>query len=55
MYKLTVKQSKFTIPKQNLRLLAIVKAQDLKQNVCLDTTEQAIEFLNSIGIKVEEN
>ena len=33
MYKLKVKDSIFTIPKSNIRLLAITKALDLKANV----------------------
>ena len=55
MYKLTIKNGEmFTIPKQNLRFLAISKAIDLKQNIELKTEEQAIDFLNKLGIEVEE-
>lgn len=53
MYKLTVKDSVFTIPKGNIRYLAMTKAMDLKANVELNTEEQAINYLESIGIKVE--
>ena len=52
MYKLLVKDKKFTIPKQNLRLLAMIKASDLKLHPELNTDEQAIEFLKTLGIEV---
>ena len=52
MYKLFVKGKKFTIPKQNLRLLAMIKASDLKLHPELNTDEQAIEFLKTLGIEV---
>ena len=55
MYKLKVKDSIYTIPKENIRLLAMTKAMDLKQNVDLSTSEKAIEYLKSIGIKVYIN
>lgn len=55
MYTLSIKDKKFTIPKQNIRLLAMVKAQDL--NLCpeLNTDEQAIEFLKSLGVEVSDD
>ena len=52
MYTLFVKDKKFIIPKQNLRLLAMIKAQDLKLHPELNTDEQAIEFLKTLGIEV---
>ena len=52
MYRLFVKDKKFTIPKQNLRLLAMIKASDLKLHPELNTDEQAIEFLKTLGIEV---
>ena len=52
MYRLFVKDKKFTIPKQNIRLLAMIKAQDLKLHPELNTDEQAIEFLKTLGIEV---
>ena len=52
MYKLFVKGKKFTIPKQNLRLLAMIKAKDLELYPELNTDEQAIEFLKALGIEV---
>lgn len=57
MYKLKVKDSVFTIPKENIRLLAMTKAMDLGQSnlcVCFDNDEYAIKFLRGIGIKVED-
>lgn len=52
MYTLFVKDKKFTIPKQNIRLLAMIKAQDLKLCPELNTDKQAIEFLKTLGIEV---
>lgn len=52
MYTLFVKDKKFTIPEQNLKLLAMIKAQDLKLHPELNTDEQAINFLKKIGIEV---
>ena len=54
MYKLKLKNTIYTIPKQNLRLLAMVKAQDLNKNVKLENDEDAINFLESIGIEVQD-
>lgn len=54
MYKLKVKDSIFTIPKENIRLLAMTKMFDLKKKVDLTTEEKAIAFLESIGIEVME-
>ena len=52
MYKMIVKGEIFTIPKQNLRLFAILKANDLKLKKELNTDEQVIEFLKTLGIEV---
>lgn len=54
MYKLKVKDNYFTIPKQNLKLLAMTKALDLKIHANLDTEKEIIDFFKSIGIIVEE-
>ena len=54
MYKLKLKNTTYTIPKQNLRLLAMVKAQDLNKNVKLENDKDAINFLESIGIEVQD-
>ena len=52
MYKLLIKGKKFTIPKQNLRVLAMIKAKDLNLKTELNTDEQAIEFLKTLGLEV---
>ena len=52
MYRLFIKDKKFIIPKQNIKLLAIIKAKDLELYPELNTDEQAIEFLKTLGIEV---
>ena len=52
MYTLFVKDKRFKIPKQNIRLLAMIKADDLNLKTELNTNEQAIKFLKKIGIGV---
>lgn len=54
MYLLKVKDNSFTIPKTNIKLLAQIKAIDLHKDFNITTNEQAIEFLNKIGITVED-
>ena len=54
MYKLTVKDSVFTIPKKNIGLLAFTKAQDMGAVIDPNDKEMAIRFLEGIGIKVED-
>ena len=54
MYKLTVKDSVYTIPKENLKFLAMIKAKDLMENPDLSTEENVIKFFESIGVFVEE-
>ena len=54
MYKLTVKDSVFTIPKANIGLLAFTKAQDMGAIIDPKDKEGAIRFLEGIGIKVED-
>lgn len=45
---------KFTIPRSNIRLLAMTKAMDFKiANIDLSTEEKAIEYLRSIGLEVK--
>lgn len=51
-YLIKVKESEFTIPKENLKMLAWVKMQDRKEFVPIDTEEQVIKYLESLGIKV---
>ena len=52
MYTLFVKDKKFKIPKQDIRLLAMIKADDLNLKTELNTNEQAIKFFKKIGIGV---
>ena len=55
MYKLTIKDNVYTIPKNNISLLAIDKAmENLYYNPNLVTEEGAIEYLESLGVKVDE-
>jgi hypothetical protein len=54
MYKLTVKDSVYTIPKKNLKFLAMIKAKDYGKNPDLSTEEKIIEFFKSISIFVEK-
>lgn len=56
MYKLTVLKSgtEYKIPKENIGLLAFVKAQDKGMVINPNDAENAIKFLESIGIKTEE-
>lgn len=53
MYTITTTENKFTIPEGDLRFLAIQKAMNLNIRVKLDTNDDAINFLNKLGIKVE--
>lgn len=55
MYRLKVKDSVFTIPKENIKAFALYEALQrgiMRGNIHDDKT--AIEFLDSIGISVEE-
>lgn len=56
MYLIKVKGKikEWTIPKENIIPLAMVKAMDLKRAVAIRNSEQAIKFLNEIGIIVED-
>lgn len=54
MYKLTVKDSVYTIPKENIGLLAFTKAQDMGVIIDPKDREGAIRFLEGIGIEVED-
>ena len=53
-YQIKVKGSIYTIPKENIQMLAMTKAMDLKADVELRTDEQAIKYLESLGIEVTE-
>ena len=54
MYRLKIKDSIFTIPKENIGLLAFTKAQDMGAVINPNDKEMAIRFLEGIGIKVED-
>lgn len=56
MYKLTVKGKEFTLPKQNIIVFALSQAIDrgiIRGKIHDEAT--AIEYLNSIGIEVEDD
>lgn len=56
MYRLKVRDSVFTIPKENICLLAMQKAfdrGDIVGNIIL-YPQGAIEYLEGIGIEVED-
>lgn len=52
-YQFTVGDTTFTIPRENLKLLAMQKAIDLKRCVPIRTEADAVEFMKNIGIVVE--
>lgn len=54
MYRLKIKEATLTIPKASIRILAMQKAMDLGElnAVKLDTNENAVNYLKSIGIEV---
>ena len=57
MYKLKVKDTVYTIPKENICLLAMTKAMDRHDNTmgnAILCPQGAIEYLESIGVEVEE-
>lgn len=54
MFRLRVKGTEFTIPKENIGLLAFTKAQDMSAVIDPNDKEMAIRFLEGIGIKVED-
>lgn len=54
MYLLKTKEVNYTIPKSNIKLLAQIKAIDLHKDFNITTDEQAIQFLNGIGVIVED-
>lgn len=54
-YLLKIKNSEFTIPKENIVMLALVKAMDMKvQGIPIKNQEQAISFLENIGAEVSD-
>lgn len=56
MYKIIVNGSEFTIPKQNIRALALSKAVELSKRMTeiKNSDQAAIDFLKILGINVEE-
>ena len=53
MYRLRVNDSVFTIPKENIGLLAFTKAQDMGAVIDPNDKKGAIRFLEGIGIEVQ--
>lgn len=59
-YRITINKdytcASYTVPKESLRLLAYSKMQDIYGNIMmsLESEEDAIEFLNKIGVTVKE-
>lgn len=54
-YLIKIKNSEWTIPKENIVMLALVKAMDMKvQGIPIKNQEQAISFLESIGAEVSD-
>ncbi len=45
---------KLLIPKECIKLCALEKAQDLNITVEIKSLKEAIKFLTSVGVKVEE-
>ena len=57
-YRITINKTdaSYTVPKESLRFLAYSKMQDIYGNIMmsLESEEDAIEFLNKIGVTVKE-
>lgn len=54
MYLIKVKNSEYTIPKENFKILARLKMQDRGEFLPIDTDEQAIKYFESLGMSVSE-
>lgn len=54
MYKITVGSSEYTIPKKNIRMLAISKMMETKKFYNLPDEQSAVNYFRSLGCKVEE-
>lgn len=54
MYKLKVNDSEYTVPKENIGLLAFTQAQDRGVVINPKDKDMAIAFLKGIGFEVEE-
>lgn len=57
-YKITINKTdtSYTVPNESLRFLAYSKMQDIYGDIMmsLESEEDAIEFLNKIGVTVKE-
>lgn len=54
MYLIKVKESEYTIPKENFKMLVWIKMQDRGDFLPIDTDEQGIAYLESLGMEVSE-
>lgn len=54
MYLIQINSSNYTIPKENIRLFAMTQAIDLKKPRKFSTDKEAINFLQTIGMKIYE-
>lgn len=54
MYKLVVKGKTYTCPKHSIIALALTKALDSGTTHSINNEATAIEYLESIGVKVED-
>ena len=54
MYRLKVNGSEYTVPKENIGLLAFIQAQDRGMTINPNDKDMAIAFLKGIGFEVEE-
>lgn len=53
-YLIKVKNSEYTIPKENFKFLARIQMQDRGDFIVLDTDEQCIAYFESLGMSVSE-
>ena len=54
MYELKIGDSIYTIPKENIRFLAMQQSFDRQDCVALETDAQAIEYLEKVGFEVSD-
>ena len=54
MYILKVKDVEYTIPKENIRALAMLKAKDYNYDLPILNDDIAIAYLQSLGIEVTD-
>ena len=54
MYELKIGDSIYTIPKENIRLLAMQQSFDRQDCVALETDAQAIGYLEKVGFEVND-